>query len=268
MDKIGIHGLHGRMGQVIAKVVAQEEGAQLAAACVRNGHAWVGQPVSELLHVDLGTVKAGVDLENACRLVDVMIDFTRPDACLKLLPICRRLGTPLMIGTTGFSDDARDWIADAAQDIPIVLASNTSLGVNLLFALVRQAAQTLPYQDWDVEIVEAHHRYKVDAPSGTALSLAEAVASAQNSDVSERLVVNRAQEGARQKGEIGIASLRGGDVAGDHSVIFAADGEELILRHHVGHREIFGRGAIKAARWLIGKPAGMYSMADVLGLKG
>ena len=197
---------------------------------------------------------------------DVLIDFSVPAALDPHLAACIAAGKPLLIGTTGLEADHHAAIDRAAERIAILQTGNTSLGVNLLAALVREAATRLG-DDWDIEIVEMHHRHKVDAPSGTALLLGEAAAAGRNIRLDERAVRGRdGITGARGAGDIGFASLRGGSVAGDHQVILATDQERIELSHRAESRIIFARGAIKAAQWLIGKAPGRYTMADVLGL--
>lgn len=198
---------------------------------------------------------------------DVFVDFSAPDAVGKHLAEVRRAGRPILIGTTGLSPDHHRLIDEAAAEIPLIYAANTSLGVNLLAFLVRETAARLG-EEWDVEIVEMHHRMKADAPSGTALMLGRAAAEGRGVGLDE--VAERGRDGItgpREPGRIGFASLRGGSVAGDHLAIFAAEGERLELGHRAESRAIFARGAIEAALWLVGRPAGRYSMADVLGLK-
>lgn len=241
MTDIGIIGSAGRMGQTIAALLGGSD-----------GHA--------------GGVDAGGDVASLATASDVLVDFSAPGALEANLAAVRAAGTPIVIGTTGLGDTHHDLIDDAAKDIPILQAANTSLGVNLLAHLVRDAAARLG-PEWDIEIVEMHHRHKVDAPSGTALLLGEAAAAGRETTLAEVAEEGRAGlDCARTEGAIGFASLRGGSVAGDHQVILAADGERIELGHRAESREIFARGAIKAARWLAGKPAGRYTMGDVLGL--
>jgi 4-hydroxy-tetrahydrodipicolinate reductase len=198
---------------------------------------------------------------------DVFVDFSAPDALADHLAEARRAGKPILIGTTGLDPDHDRLIDEAAAEIPLIQAANTSLGVNLLAHLVRETAARLG-EDWDLEIVEMHHRMKADSPSGTALMLGTAAADGRGVELGA--VATRGRDGItgpREPGRIGFASLRGGSVAGEHLAIFAAEGERLELGHRAESRAIFARGAIEAALWLVGKPAGRYSMADVLGLK-
>ena len=241
MTKLGIIGSEGRMGQTIAALLD-------------------GNPTHA------GGVDAGGDVASLASASDVLVDFSAPGALEASLAAARSAGTALVIGTTGLGDSHHALIDDAAKDIAILQAANTSLGVNLLAHLVRDAAGRLG-PEWDIEIVEMHHRHKVDAPSGTALLLGQAAADGRGTTLGEVAEEGRAGlDCARTEGAVGFASLRGGSVAGDHQVILAADGERIELGHRAESREIFARGAIKAALWLTGKPAGRYTMADVLGL--
>jgi 4-hydroxy-tetrahydrodipicolinate reductase len=238
MTKIGIFGSAGRMGQAIAA-------AAESAACTHAG-------------VDIGGDAAAL-----AKISDVIVDFSSPDALAAHLTAARINKTPILIGTTGLDDTHQAMIDDAAKDIAIIQAANTSLGINLLSALIEQAAARLG-DDWDIEVVEMHHRHKVDAPSGTALLLAQAAAKGRGKSLPEVSRFDR--DGLRDVGSIGFASLRGGSVAGDHMVILASDGERIELGHRAEDRSIFARGAVKAALWLADKPVGRYTMADVLGL--
>lgn len=242
MTKIGIFGSNGRMGRAIADVIADSE-ATLA-----------------------GGADQGDDAETLARASDVIVDFSSPAALAEHLAAARAAGTAIVIGTTGLGPDHHAMIDDAARAIPVLQAANTSLGVNLLAHLVRETAARLG-SDWDIEIVEMHHRHKVDAPSGTALLLGNAAAAGRGVDLAEVATHGRhGITGERPEGAIGFAVLRGGSVAGDHQVIFAGEGERLEIGHRAESRDIFAQGAVKAALWLAGKPAGRYAMTDVLGL--
>jgi 4-hydroxy-tetrahydrodipicolinate reductase len=232
MTGISIFGAGGRMGQAIAEAAALREDVRITG-------------------------------DNP----DVFVDFSVPDAVAEHLAEARRAGRPILIGTTGLAPEHHRLIDEAAAEIPLIHAANTSLGVNLLAHLVRETAARLG-EDWDLEIVEMHHRMKADAPSGTALMLGRAGAEGRRVELDS--VADRGRDGItgpRGPGRIGFAALRGGSVAGDHLAIFAAEGERLELGHRAESRAIFARGAIEAALWLAGKPAGRYAMADVLGLK-
>jgi len=239
---IGIYGCAGRMGQAIA-LILPEYGAGLA-----------------------GGIDAGEDPAPLAGLADVLVDFTVPGALPANLAAARKAGTPILIGTTGITQAHRAMIAEASEEIAVLQTGNTSLGVTLLARLVREAAARLDIS-WDIEIVEMHHRAKVDAPSGTSLMLGEAAAAGRGVALGDVSVVGRAGlSGDRAEGTIGLASLRGGTVAGDHQVIFAGNGERIELGHRAEDRAIFAHGAVTAALWLAGKPAGRYSMAEVLGI--
>ncbi len=243
MVRIGLLGASGRMGRAIAALLEGGGEAQLAGGCARG---------------DAPGLLAG-----GC---DVLVDFSAPDALPLNLEAALAAGRPLVIGTTGLGPEHRQAIDRAARDIAILHAANMSLGVNLLAYLVREAARRLG-EDWDLEIVEMHHRHKADAPSGTALLLGAAAAEGRGVDLDA--VSDRGRDGLtgpRAAGRIGFASLRGGSVAGEHQAIFAAEGERLELGHRAESREIFARGAVRAAVWLHGRPPGLYAMADVLGL--
>ncbi len=242
MTKIGIIGSEGRMGRAIA--------AQLET--LGAGHA--------------GGVDAGGDVGALAEASDALVDFSTPAALEANLAAARAASTPILVGTTGLGEAHHGLIDQAAGAIAVLQAANTSLGVNLLAHLVGEAAARLG-EDWDIEIVEMHHRHKVDAPSGTALLLGEAAAKARGATLGEVAEQGRAGlTGPRADGAIGFASLRGGSVAGDHMVVFAGEGERLELGHRAESRDIFARGAIKAALWLADRPAGRYAMADMLGL--
>ncbi len=237
MTAIGIIGAEGRMGRAIAAEAA-EQGVALA-----------------------GGVDRGGDVLGLARAADVLIDFSVPAALGETLAAAQAMGTPVLIGTTGLGPAEHAAIDAAARTVAVLQAANTSLGVNLLAALVEQAAARLG-ADWDIEILEMHHRHKVDAPSGTALLLGHAAAAGRGHALTP--VVDRM--GARRPGDIGFAVLRGGSVAGDHQVILAAEGERIELGHRAESRAIFARGALRAALWLAGRGPGRYAMKDVLGL--
>lgn len=240
--KIGIIGSAGRMGQALVDAIAAE------------GHEHAG-----------GVDKDG-DLAGLIAASDVIVDFSSPHGLEASLDACVAAGKPIVIGTTGLEERHHFLIDDAARDIPILQTGNTSLGVNMLAALVEQAARQLG-EGWDIEILEMHHRHKVDAPSGTALLLGEAAAKGRAVNLKDHSERSRdGITGARTLGHIGFASLRGGSVAGDHSVIFASDNERIELVHRAENRAIFASGAVKAAEWLMQQKAGRYAMQEVLGL--
>ncbi len=211
----------------------------------------------------VGGIDRGGDVAALAQVSDVLVDFSQPDALAEHLLAARLAKTPILIGTTGLDGAHHALIDDAARDVAVLPAANTSLGVNFLAAMVEQASARLG-TGWDIEIVEMHHRHKIDAPSGTALLLGQAAARGRGKSLPELSRFDR--DGARDEGAIGFASLRGGSVAGDHMVVLAGEGERIELGHRAESRDIFARGAVTAALWLAGKPAGRYAMADVLGL--
>ena len=266
--RIAVTGAGGRMGRTLIEHIHSLQGFELAAA--------IEQPQSSLLGVDAGELaglgKLGVavvaDIAAVIDEFEVLIDFTVPAASLANVQICAGAGRKMIIGTTGFSADEQAQIDTAAQSIAICKASNFSTGVNLCFKLLELAASVIG-EDSDIEIYEAHHRDKIDAPSGTALSMGEVVASTLGRDLDKVAVYARqGQTGARDRDSIGFASVRGGDIVGDHTVIFAADGERVEITHKASSRMSFARGAVRAAGWLNDRPPGLYDMQDVLGLKG
>ena len=266
MRRIAVMGAAGRMGKILIEAVGQAEGAKLTAAVDRPDSSLIGADAGELAaQGKIGVTLAG-DLNAVLDQFDVLIDFTHPSVTLKNLEICRRAGKAMVIGTTGFSPEERQQLEAAAQEIPIVFAANYSVGVNLCLKLLDTAARVL-CDDVDIEIIEAHHRHKVDAPSGTALRMGEVVANALGRDLQKVAVYGReGQTGARERETIGFATVRAGDVVGDHTVLFAADGERVEITHKASSRMTFAKGAVRAALWLQTQPAGLYDMQDVLGL--
>ena len=260
-------GAAGRMGQALIRAIASVPGATVAAAIERKGSNEVGRDAGELAGVGSIGVKISDDPLPAFAKADGVLDFTAPAASVEFAGFAAQARIVHVIGTTGCGpeDDAK--IAAAARHATIVKSGNMSLGVNLLAVLVEQAAKALGPEDFDIEILEMHHRMKVDAPSGTALLLGEAAAHGRAIGLQENSVrVRDGHTGARKPGTIGFATLRGGSVVGDHSVLLAGPGERITLSHHAEDRAIFARGAVKAALWARGKKAGLYSMRDVLGL--
>ena len=264
--RIGVMGAGGRMGGAVIRQVTDTAGMAVAAACEGPGASALGRDAGEVAGIGRLGVAVGADAAQLFASSDVVIEFSTPAATLDHAMLAAAKGVAHVIGTTGLDDKARAALAEAAKRIAIVHAPNMSLAVNLLFALTRQVAATLD-AEFDIEIVEMHHRHKVDAPSGTALELGRRAAEGRRVKLDQVARMTReGQVGARKTGEIGFATLRGGDVVGDHTVIFAADGERLELGHKAASRQIFARGAVHAARWAHGKKPGLYSMADVLGL--
>ena len=268
MRRIAVMGAAGRMGKTLIEAVQQTAGAAgLTAAVDRPDSTLVGADAGELAAIGRIGVPLSGDLARAVDEFDVVIDFTHPSVTLKNLEVCRRAGKAMVIGTTGFSPEEKERLAAAAKEIPIVFAANFSVGVNLCLKLLDTAARVLG-DEVDIEIIEAHHRHKVDAPSGTALRMGEVVAEALGRDLQKVAVYGReGQTGARQRETIGFATVRAGDVVGDHTVLFAADGERVEITHKASSRMTFAKGAVRAALWLEGRPAGLYDMQDVLGLK-
>lgn len=261
--RIGVLGAGGRMGQAIIAQLADWPGLRLAAAVERAGHASCGRPAGPG-HPETLTVCSNVGA--IARNCDVLIDFSAPAALAVTLEAAQEGGCAVVVGTTGLDAEHHALINEAAGRIAVLQAANTSLGVTLLAQLVEQAARALG-PDWDIEIAELHHRLKVDAPSGTALALGEAAAAGRGIDLATHSDRGRdGITGERVEGHIGFASLRGGSAAGDHMVLLAGEGERIELWHRAESRAIFARGALKAAQWLAGRPAGRYAMADVLGL--
>jgi 4-hydroxy-tetrahydrodipicolinate reductase len=255
------------MGTSIVRVVAAGGGSlQLVTAVASAGSKSLGRDVGELAGLRALGVQVVGELPSDLGGANVAIDFSRPDLSLRALHVCRAARVPIVIGTTGHAADFEARVAAAARDIPVLVAANTSVGVAVMEELVRIAAQALP-REFDIEICEAHHKHKVDAPSGTALSLANSAAQARGLDPHADTLTGRSGHAARRDGEIGIASLRGGDIVGSHTVLFAGTGERLTIAHEATDREIFARGAVRAAGWLAAQKPGRYSMANVLGLK-
>lgn len=266
--RIGITGTAGRMGRTLVEAIAQSDADVVLAAAVE-------QPESSLIGADAGELaglgKNGValvgDLAQVIEQLDVLVDFTVPQATVVNADLCARHGVALVIGTTGFTAEQQVVIDRAATRVPVCKASNFSTGVNLCFKLLDMAARVLG-DDVDVEVVEAHHRHKIDAPSGTALSMGGVVANALGRDLAEVAVYGReGQTGARKRETIGFATVRAGDIVGDHTVIFAADGERVEITHKASSRMSFARGAVRAAGWLVGREPRLYDMQDVLGLR-
>lgn len=263
--RVAIVGCAGRMGQMLLKLLINAPGVVVVGGTERRGSPAMGQDLGALAGVDPLGISVTEDASLLFETADVVVDFTNPSATVLHANLAAKSGCAHVVGTTGLDADQIAAIGRAAQRTPIVLAANMSLGVNLLQQVVEEVARILD-PEWDIEIVEMHHRHKVDAPSGTALALGEAAARGRN--VALRRVARRSRDGQvgpRQRGEIGFAALRGGDVVGDHTVIFAADGERVEITHKASSREIFARGAVKAVLWAAGKKPGLYSMRDVLG---
>ncbi len=260
---IGVLGAAGRMGRAVIQA-ADTAGLVLGAACERADAAEIGKDAGELAGVDSRGVLIMSTLREQSGAFDVLIDFTRPKATLDALDICIALGKSMVIGTTGFTEAEQARIEAAASRIAIVKAGNFSLGVNLCQHLVEEAARALG-APFDIEVIEAHHKHKVDAPSGTALMLGEAAARGAGRDLSKVAVYERhGQTGARPDGAIGFSTIRGGDVVGEHTVLFLGDGERVEITHKASSRLNFAHGAVRAAAWVSSRAPGLYSMQDVL----
>lgn len=274
MLKIGIAGVAGRMGRTLIQAVieAQRVDAEknasfaLSAAVQRTGSSLLGVDAGELAGV--GRINVPIVGALADADFDLLIDFTTVESTLSNLEFCQSHGKSMVIGTTGFSDIEKQLLNVAGKSIPIVFAANMSVGMNLCFHLLKQMSQVLA-QDSDIEIIETHHRHKVDAPSGTALRLGEVIADTLGRNLSDCAVYGREGIGEpRNRDTIGFATVRGGDVVGDHTVLFASEGERVELTHKASSRMTFAKGALRAAKWLDGKPANCYDMEDVLDLRG
>lgn len=263
--KVVITGVSGRMGVALLEGVFADSELVLHAAIDRDGSQLIGQDAGAQFGADTG-VKVTANLEKALVGADVLIDFTRPEAAMQYLAACEKASVKMVIGTTGFNESEKDKITSTAQQTAVVFAPNMSVGVTLLINLVEQAAKVLN-DGYDIEVVEMHHRHKVDAPSGTALRLGEAAAQGLGQDLKDCAVYAReGVTGEREEGKIGFATLRGGDVVGDHSVIYAGTGERVEITHKASSRATFALGALRAAKFLSQNPTGLYDMRDVLGL--
>ena len=267
MVKIAVCGAAGRMGQRIIIAVQEAEGVELSGALERPGHPLVGQDAGLIAGCGEVQVKISDDINAVVDSCDVLIDFTTPKVSLKNLEICSLKKKAIVIGSTGFTPEERALAAELCREIPCILAPNMSVGVNVCFKILKDIAQTLG-DDFDVEIVEAHHKLKKDSPSGTAVRMGEVVAEALGRDYNK--VANYHREGIcgeRTKEEIGMQTIRGGDIIGEHTVYFIGMGERIELSHRAMTRDMFSRGSVRAARWVSGKPPGIYDMQDVLGLR-
>ncbi|GAB5452771.1 MAG: 4-hydroxy-tetrahydrodipicolinate reductase [Halioglobus sp.] len=265
--RIGITGAGGRMGRTLIEAVSLAAGElQVSAAIEQPGSSLIGADAGELAGIGKNGITLVDDLKDVLADIDVLIDFTVPVATLANVAGCAKNGVAMVIGTTGFTPEQQAQIDEAATRIPICKASNFSTGVNVCFKLLDIAARVLG-DDADIEVYEAHHRHKIDAPSGTALSMGQVVADALNRDLDKVAVYGRqGQTGARERETIGFATVRAGDVVGDHTVMFAAEGERVEITHKASSRMSFARGAVRAADWVAGRDAALYDMRDVLDL--
>lgn len=260
--RIAVVGASGRMGLCLIKAAAEK--SQLSAVISRTA---VGKDAGELIGINTQNVAVAYDLTTVIEAFDVVIDFTRPEASMEYIEQCRKAGKKIVIGTTGYSEAQLATIKKAAEDVAIVLAPNMSVGVNLSLKLLEMTAKVMGDYT-DIEIIEAHHRHKVDAPSGTALRMGEVVAGALGRDLKDCAVYGReGNTGERARKTIGFSTIRAGDIVGEHTVMFADEGERIEITHKATSRMTFAHGAVRAANWLADKNAGLYDMQDVLGLK-
>jgi 4-hydroxy-tetrahydrodipicolinate reductase len=263
---IAIAGSSGRMGRALLEAVARADDLRLTAALERAGNPFLKKDAGELIGAPWN-VHITDDLADALCGSDVLVDFTRPEGTLAHLAACRANRVKMVIGTTGFSSEQKKELEAASKDIAIVFAPNMSVGVNVTLKLLEMAARVLG-EGYDIEIIEAHHRHKVDAPSGTALRMGEVVAKALGRDLGKVAVYEReGHTGERPSAAIGFATVRGGDIVGEHTVMFAGTGERVEISHKAGSRATFAEGALRAARFLAGKQNGLFDMQDVLGLR-
>ncbi len=267
MTRIAIIGVTGRMGRAIVRAAGESSDVNVVAGLASASSKELGKDVGELAGVAARGVKVTSDLSAVLAQCDVAIDFSNASTTAANVAACRAARKPIVIGTTGLSADVEAQIGEAARDIPVLVAPNTSVGVTLLVELVRAAAKALPAAGFDIEIQEAHHRNKQDAPYGTALALGRAAADGRAVDLAKVGAGARSGDSPRKEGEIGFAVTRGGDIVGEHTVLFAGAGEVLSLGHRATDRSIFAQGAVRAAAWLGARPAGRYAMRDVVGYK-
>jgi 4-hydroxy-tetrahydrodipicolinate reductase len=268
MTKIryAIAGAAGRMGRTLIEAILNAEDAELVAALEMPGNPLLGKDVGELIGSPCG-IDIDSDIAAAVGKCDCLVDFTRPQGTLAHIDACRRRGAHIVIGTTGFSTEQKLVIQDAAGEIPIVFAANFAVGVNLVFKLLDTAARVLN-EGYDIEIIEAHHRHKVDAPSGTALRMGEVIADALGRTLAECALYGReGHTGERNPATIGFATVRGGDIVGDHTALFAGTGERIEITHKAGSRMPYALGALRSARFMRGRKHGLFDMQDVLGLR-
>lgn len=267
MINIAVTGAGGRMGKTLIEAISLNPQTQLSAAIERPESSLIGADSGELAGVGRNGIAVVASIDDVINDFDVLIDFTAPTATLANALACAEANKKMVIGTTGFSSQQKNQLLKAQESTALCIASNYSVGVNLCFQLLETAARVIG-DDSDIEIVEAHHRHKVDAPSGTALSMGEVVAEALGRDLSKVAVYGReGQTGAREDETIGFATVRGGDVVGDHTVMFMAEGERVEITHKASSRMSFARGAVRAAVWMASKDTGLFDMRDVLGFK-
>jgi 4-hydroxy-tetrahydrodipicolinate reductase len=264
--QVAVAGASGRMGHMLIEAIRASEDCRLAGALDVASSLAIGNDAAAFLGHASG-VPVTADIPTGLAHAQVLIDFTRPEGTLAHLKVCRERGVKMVIGTTGFTDAQKDQIADAARDIAIVMAPNMSVGVNVTMKLVEMAAKALA-EGYDIEIIEAHHRHKVDAPSGTALKMGEVIAAALGQSLKDNAVYERhGHTGERKPSSIGFSAIRGGDIVGDHTVLFAGTGERIEITHKAASRSTYAQGSLRAVRFLAGQERGMFDMFDVLGLR-
>lgn len=267
MIKVAIAGAGGRMGRNLVEACSQYPDLKLAAAVEYSNHATIGSDAAVVAGLPPSGIIIRDDMAGATRISDVLIDFTLPNVTATNIKLCRRHGCKMVIGTTGLGEEQRSLLEEASREIAIVFAPNMSVGVNLCFRLLEIAAKVLG-ETSDIEIIEAHHRHKIDAPSGTALRMGEIVATALDRDLKDCAVYGReGRTGERDRKTIGFETIRAGDIVGEHTVMFAADGERVEITHKASSRMTFASGAARAARWLAHHDSGLFDMQDVLGLR-
>lgn len=265
MLRVAIAGCSGRMGKALVQAAVLEKDLQLTAGTVTRNNALVNTDVGLIAGIQTLNFKPSDDIHKVIDQFDVLIDFTIPASTLQHLSLCKKHHKKMVIGTTGFNDEQKNRIQEASEIIPIVFAPNTSVGMNICYELIKQAAAVLG-DTVDIEIIEAHHRHKIDAPSGTALKMGEVIAQTLGRDLNEVAVFDRhGITGERERQTIGFSTIRGGDTVGDHTVLFACSGERIEITHRASSRQAFATGAIRAAKWLSDKKSGLYGMSDVLG---
>ncbi len=267
MTKIAVTGAAGKMGRTLIQTITETEGLEITAAIEQPGLSVIGADAGELAGVGRLNIPITDQLESVCEEFDVLIDFTVAAATVENMETCGRLGRKMIIGTTGLSEDEKSRLAELASNIAVVFASNFSIGVNATFRLLEVAAQIFG-DTVDIEIIEAHHRHKVDAPSGTALTMGEVIANSLGRDFKDIAVYGReGKTSERSRETIGFHSLRAGDIVGEHTVVFAGTGERVEITHRAHSRVNFAEGAVRAASWIMGREKGLFDMRDVLGLK-
>jgi 4-hydroxy-tetrahydrodipicolinate reductase len=268
MIRIGITGAAGRMGRTLVQALEEHGALKLGAAFERSDSSLISADAGELAGVRRLDVPVTASMQDALARFDTLVDFSVPAATLEAVAICRAAGKAMVIGTTGIDAAGRQTIQAASRDIPIVMSPSYSVGINLSFKLIELAAKVLG-DDVDIEVIEAHHRGKVDSPSGTALKMGEILAGALGRDLADSAIFGRhGIDGPRQRKTIGFETIRGGDIVGEHTVMFAGAGERLEITHRAGSRMNFATGAMRAAQWLAGRGNGLYDMQDVLGFRG